>query len=75
MAALGPSRYNDPAQVRPRITASNLGDGEGNPKSEDARKFLDKALGQNFIFSDLTDKEREMLVAIAANAARAGVRV
>ena len=32
------------------------------PKSDEARKFLDKALGQNFIFSDLTDKEREMLI-------------
>jgi len=32
------------------------------PKSDDARKFLDKALGQNFIFSDLTSKEREMLL-------------
>jgi CRP-like cAMP-binding protein len=31
-------------------------------KSDDERKFLDKALGQNFIFSDLTDKEREMLI-------------
>lgn len=34
MAALGPSGYGDPAQVRPRITASNLGDYEGNPTDD-----------------------------------------
>ena len=32
------------------------------PKTEDDMKFLDKALGSNFIFSDLTDKERTMLI-------------
>jgi cAMP-dependent protein kinase regulator len=41
-------------------------DGEFKPpvyaKSDEERTFLDKALGQNFIFSDLTIKEREMLI-------------
>ena len=32
------------------------------PKTDDDKKFLDKALGSNFIFSDLTDKERTMLI-------------
>jgi N-formylglutamate amidohydrolase len=32
MAALGPSTYDDPAQLRPRVTASNMGDIEGNPR-------------------------------------------
>lgn len=30
MAAVGPSRYNDPAKVRPRIAASNGGNREGD---------------------------------------------
>ncbi|MDQ7025156.1 MAG: N-formylglutamate amidohydrolase [Anaerolineae bacterium] len=34
MAALGPSNYGDPSQVRPRVTASNIGDAEGNPRSD-----------------------------------------
>lgn len=34
MAALGPSNFNDPAQVRPRITASNMGDAQGNPRAD-----------------------------------------
>jgi cAMP-dependent protein kinase regulator len=33
-----------------------------HPKSDDERTFLDNALGQNFIFSDLTNKERVMLI-------------
>lgn len=32
MAALGPSTYDDPAQIRPRVTASNMGNHEGNPR-------------------------------------------
>jgi len=34
MAAIGPSAYMDPSQVRPRITASNLGDDDGNAKAD-----------------------------------------
>jgi hypothetical protein len=34
MAAIGPTTYSDPTQIRPRITASNLGDTDGNPRSE-----------------------------------------
>ena len=33
MAAIGPSTYDDPSQIRPRITASNLGDAKGNATS------------------------------------------
>lgn len=33
-----------------------------HPKSEEDRAFLDKSLGSNFIFSDLTDGERNMLI-------------
>jgi cAMP-dependent protein kinase regulator len=32
------------------------------PKTESDVKFLEKALGSNFIFSDLSDKERELLI-------------
>lgn len=32
MAAIGPSHYGDPAQARPCITVSNMGDSEGNPR-------------------------------------------
>jgi cAMP-dependent protein kinase regulator len=32
------------------------------PKSKDDVKFLDEALGENFIFSDLTTKERSLLI-------------
>lgn len=34
MAAVGPTRFRDTGQVRPRITASNLGDAEGNTHPE-----------------------------------------
>jgi cAMP-dependent protein kinase regulator len=33
-----------------------------HPKSEADKAFLDKALGSNFIFSDLSDSERKMLI-------------
>eukprot|EP00535_Pseudo-nitzschia_heimii_P000106 CAMPEP_0197183386 /NCGR_PEP_ID=MMETSP1423-20130617/7790_1 /TAXON_ID=476441 /ORGANISM="Pseudo-nitzschia heimii, Strain UNC1101" /LENGTH=799 /DNA_ID=CAMNT_0042633963 /DNA_START=112 /DNA_END=2511 /DNA_ORIENTATION=- len=33
-----------------------------HPKSEEDVAFLDKALGSNFIFSDLSDSERKMLI-------------
>jgi len=32
------------------------------PKSEEETKFLDETLGSNFIFSDLTESERKMLI-------------
>jgi cAMP-dependent protein kinase regulator len=32
------------------------------PKSENERDFLDEALGENFIFSDLNEKERHRLI-------------
>lgn len=32
MAAIGPTKYLDPSQIRPRITAGNCGDEEGNQK-------------------------------------------
>lgn len=35
MAAIGPTRYGDPEQVRPRITTSNLGDEQGNQQEGD----------------------------------------
>jgi N-formylglutamate deformylase len=31
MAAIGPSTYDDPAAVRPRVSASNFGDPDGEP--------------------------------------------
>lgn len=34
MAAVGPKTYSDPNKVRPRITASNMGDAEGKPRSD-----------------------------------------
>ena len=33
-----------------------------HPKEDADRAFLDKALGSNFIFSDLTDGERKLLI-------------
>jgi len=35
MAARGPSTYRDPSQIRPRISAGNLGDLEGNSRDDD----------------------------------------
>lgn len=37
MAAIGPTKYLDPNQIRPRITAGNLGDEDGNPKEAGAK--------------------------------------
>lgn len=37
MAAIGPSHYGDPAQLRPRISASNYGDSTGHQQSSDLR--------------------------------------
>lgn len=34
MAAIGPSTYDDPTKIRPRVSASNFGNTEGNPRAE-----------------------------------------
>ncbi|MGB1286932.1 MAG: N-formylglutamate amidohydrolase [Aggregatilineales bacterium] len=52
MAALGPARFENAAQIRPRVSASNLGDTEGNPVAADAHisapPELTRHIGQQF---------------------------
>lgn len=48
MAAVGPTTYDDPAKLRPRISASNMGDNEGNPRSENALITAPPALTKQF---------------------------
>lgn len=54
---------------RERIAARKIDVAKGEfvdtvtfPKTEHERDFLDEALGENFIFSDLNDKERHRLI-------------
>ena len=48
MAAIGPSAYDDPLNIRPRVSASNMGDKDGDPREGDfitASPSLTKELG------------------------------
>ncbi len=61
MAAVGPTAYDDPAALRPRISASNLGDRQGEPRERwglitappAATRFFGERLGQ--LLADIPD--------------------
>ncbi len=61
MAAIGPSHYGDPAQIRPRISASNYGLNDGHARSNDVpitaspelTRFAAKAFGN--ALADIVD--------------------
>ena len=61
MAAVGPSAYDDPAVLRPRVSSSNLGDAQGEPRESwahisappPAARFFGQRLGE--LLADIPD--------------------
>ena len=61
MAAAGPAAYDDPHALRPRVSVSNLGDAQGEPRENwahisappEAARFLGQRLGE--LLADVPD--------------------